>query len=240
VHEDDDDSPLARSLLALGARIEGRPDGCEFVLDGVPGRYTLGEVDDHDAGPSTHCRVPLPDGVQPFAMDLRPETAAERSALERGDAIDVELGDEAFDRAFVVEAAPAEVIRVLLDEPSRAALLALRPCRFALDAGDLHLSRPGTWTAPAAVAAIVRLCLDVRERAARLPLEMARHRQASGYRGDPATAAARQADLARAESEIEAVKAVRRTRRQSASASVGIAVLGVVVIAGFLGSMLHC
>jgi hypothetical protein len=240
LHGDNDDSPLGRSLRALGARTESRLDGCSFAVAGVEGRYTLGEVDDHDDGPSTHCRVRLPAEAPPFAMDVRPRTAAEERALERGDAIDLDLGDEPFDRAFVVEAAPADVIRVLVDGATRAALLSLRPCRFALDAGDLHLSKPGTWTAPPDVARIVRLCLDVRERAGRLPVEMARHHELAGYRGAMTTAAARQRDLARAASEIDAVKAVRRSRRQSASATVGIAVLGFVVVTGFVGTLLHC
>jgi hypothetical protein len=237
---DDDDVPLARSLQALGARTAPRLDGCDFVLDGVSGRYTLGEVQDDDDGPSTHCRVPLPEGVLRFAMELRPQTAAEQRALERGDAIDVELGDEVFDRAFVIEAAPGDVVRVLLDEPARAALLALRPCRFALDAGELHVSKPGTWVAPPDVARLVRLCLDVHERAQRLPLEMARHREPAGYRGALPTAAVRQEDLARAEREIEAVKSLRRTRRQAAGATAGIAALGAVVVFGFVGALLHC
>jgi hypothetical protein len=231
VRDEEEDSPLAWSLRSLGARVSPRLDGYDFVLRGVAGSYTLGEVDDHDDGPATHCRVPLPEGAPRFAMELRARTAEAQRALDRGDAIEVPLGDEAFDRSFVVEAAPADVIRALIDETTRAALLALAPCRFALDAGALHLSKPGTRTSKMIVAQVVGLCVDVHERVERLPLEMARLREPAGYRGTtPAEAAARPEEAARAAAEIEAVEDARRTRRQAQGMKAGVAIVATVVV----------
>jgi hypothetical protein len=163
-------------------------------------------------------------------MELRARTPDAQHALDRGDAIEVQLGDEAFDRAFVVEAAPSDVIRALLDESTRAALLALAPCRFALDAGALHLSKRGTRTSKAIVAQVVGLCVDVRERVERLPLEMARHREPAGYRGALGEAAARPEDAARADAEIAAVEDARRARRQAQGMKAGVAIITTVVV----------
>ena len=237
---DDDPSPVGDALRTLGARVATRLDGCDFELGAASGRYTLGEADDPPDEPSTHCRVAMPEGAIQLAMELRPQTDIEQRALDRGDAFDVELGDEAFDRAFVVEAAPVDVIRVLLDEATRVALLGLAPCRFALDAGELHLSKRGTLARADAVTRIVGLCVEVRDRVERLPLEMARHREPAGYRGEPLAESARPEDEARARREIEAVEDVRRLRRQVQGTKVGLLLLGLVVASTLLGGMLHC
>jgi hypothetical protein len=186
-----------------------------------------------------HCRVPLAYGAPRLAIELRPQTPEAQRALDRGEAIDIEVGDEAFDRAFIVEAAPTAAIRALLDGPTRTALLALSPCRFALDAGDLHLSKQGTSAEPPVVALMVGLCVGVRERVERLPLEMARWREPAGFR-DAAREPAMSGDSeARACAELEAVEDVRRTRRQGASANVGLVVLGVVVLGVLLEWITH-
>jgi hypothetical protein len=166
--------------------------------------------------PVMHFRLPL-GTVPPFLMDLRPQTAAEQRAIERGHAVDVELGDAGFDRDFVVEAAPSEVIRVLLDAPLRAELRALAPCRLTLVASELHLSRPWTvarWTAEeiAALARMVRLCVQVGERIHLLPVEMARGGHRGGYRG--ATLTATGECEAAAAAQVTALMDSRRRRRR--------------------------
>src|SRR5262245_16563640 len=66
-----------------------------------------------------------PAGGGQLDLDVRPETARERRRVRDGLAIDVELGDPHFDQAFVVEAAPSDVVKRLLDENVRERLLAL-------------------------------------------------------------------------------------------------------------------
>jgi hypothetical protein len=230
---------LAESLRAIGAWTAPRVDGYDFEIRGVAGRFVLGERDDPSDAALIHCRVPVTDGAPRLAIELRPQTPREQCALDRGEAIDVELGDEAFDRAFVVEVAPLEVVRPLLDEPTRAALLALAPCRFALDAGDLHLSKSATRIDPPVVALIVGVCVGVGERVDRLRLDGSMLRGAAAYRDAAPVPTRSSDDEARAQAELEAVAGVRRTRRQSSGANAGLVLLGVVVVGWMLDMLSH-
>lgn len=61
----------------------------------------------------------------PLALFVYKHGWNDDAKIARGEMVDVTVGDERFDRAFVVEAAPADVARVLLDERARQYLLAL-------------------------------------------------------------------------------------------------------------------
>lgn len=235
---DEDDSPLSRALRALGARVSPRLDGYDFELDGVAGQFILGEeADDRQTGPFTVCRMSLPTGGAAFVMELRPQTKDELSAVARGDAIDVEVGDVAFDRAFVVEAAPSHIVRILLDDPIRSALLSLAPCRFASAAGHVSLTRWGTCTESELVARVVGVCADFARGVERLPEELARQRPSAGYRGERTIVPPE--DAARAAEELAVVEGVRRTRRQIAGANVGLVALAVIVAATLYALWAH-
>ena len=225
---DEDDSPLYRALRALGARVSPRLDGYEFQLEGFTGQFVLGEeVEDREVGPFTVCRMQLPTGGPVFAMELRPQTEEEQSAVARGDAIDAEVGDVGFDRAFVVEAAPSQIVRILLGEQMRAALLALTPCRFACLEGHVSLSKQGTWTRADVVQRIVRACVDFAKAVQQLPAELARQREAAGYRGERIIL--RPEDEAGAAEELARVEDVRRTRRQLPGGNVGLLLIAAIV-----------
>lgn len=226
---DEDESPLSRALRALGARVAPRLDGYDFQLDGVAGHFILGEEEEDQDGPFTVCRMPLPKGGPVFVMDLRPQTKDELSAVARGDAIDVQVGDGAFDRTFVIEAAPSHIVRVLLDDQIRSALLSLAPCRLASAAGYVSLTKWGTCTESELVARIVGVCADFAKAVERLPEELVRQRQSAGYRGEGTIVPPE--DEARATEELAAVEGVRRTRRQIAGANVGLIALLVIVAA---------
>jgi hypothetical protein len=58
-------------------------------------------------------------------LEVRPELAGELFDKVLGMTVDVEVGDDAFDRRFVVEAAPRETARQLLAAPVRNALMSL-------------------------------------------------------------------------------------------------------------------
>jgi hypothetical protein len=226
------DSPrLLAGLRALGATVTPRDDGCDFVLGGATGTFVVGErsPDEPDDGSYTICRVPLAPGGPAFVMELRPQTMREQGNIARGDAIDVELGDPGFDRAFVVEAAPSAIVRAVLGETVRAARLALAPCHLACAAGHLKLSKAGVWIGERDIAGIVVVCLRVRDSLERLPEGVAHGGDATGYRGERVAPSGE--DLARAADEIAEVHRVRRTRRQSTSANAGLIVLGVLVAA---------
>jgi hypothetical protein len=60
-------------------------------------------------------------------VEVRPRTPAESQAAADGRAVDVPLGDPELEKAFIVEGAPAAVVRGLLTPERRRALVALAP-----------------------------------------------------------------------------------------------------------------
>ena len=61
----------------------------------------------------------------PLAFFMQKHGWGDAGKIARGDMVDVIVGDAAFDRAFRVEAAPADVARVLLHDRARGYLLQL-------------------------------------------------------------------------------------------------------------------
>jgi hypothetical protein len=221
---------LGETLRRLGARTTSRPDGHEFHLGGVSATYLLGEeIDDVDPGPFTVCTVPLQEGALHFVMELRPQSETEALAVARGEAVDVAVGDDLFDRAFVIEAAPSNVVAALLDDATRARLLALSPCRLVCTDDRVRLIKWGNCTQPEVVERIVLSCFGFRDAVQRLPETLARRQQPAGYRGGPPIT--RPEDLARAAREVAEIEQVRRTRRQVRGARVGVAFIGLALLA---------
>jgi hypothetical protein len=70
----------------------------------------------------TEVRAQLPEAY-PLAIHVRRQGWLDRGRIERGQVIDVELRDAAFDSRFLVEAAPAAVIAKLLDTQARQFLM---------------------------------------------------------------------------------------------------------------------
>ncbi|MEP6861324.1 MAG: hypothetical protein ABJE66_11920 [Deltaproteobacteria bacterium] len=70
----------------------------------------------------TEVRAQLP-GAYPLAIFIRRQAWLDRGRIERGQVVDVELSDAAFDSRFLVEAAPAAVIAKLLDAQARQFLM---------------------------------------------------------------------------------------------------------------------
>ena len=66
----------------------------------------------------TEIAVDLPRGC-PLAIHVRRHGWRDQRKIERGEMIDVQVGDLAFDSAFLVEAAPSDVAVRLLDAPTR-------------------------------------------------------------------------------------------------------------------------
>jgi hypothetical protein len=74
-------------------------------------------------GESTLVACELPDVK--FALELLPQGRGRERQIRDGEAIDVQLGDEAFDSCWMVEGAPADIVRRVLDAPTRQRLTAL-------------------------------------------------------------------------------------------------------------------
>jgi hypothetical protein len=227
---------IERGLWAIGARVERGKDGVFFSIGDASGHFGWPRPDDEERWP-LHCRVSLPPRAPVFELDVRPETGRERHRVSRGEAVDVVLQDARFDETFIVEAAPSDLIRSVFDEPVRAALLAIAPCRLRREGDVLHLAAGALGDARVALAAGV--CLAVVERLARAPATLAARELAAwhdthrhGYRDAPRPSRTVDDDL-RAQSEIAAVREARRLRRQIAGYP-----LGVTLIAVLAGGML--
>ena len=132
----------------------------------------------------TWCRVELPAALPPFEMDLRPETRTEARHVERGLAIDLIVGDRAFDESFIVEAAPSEMAKALLDEPARTGLLAFHPCRMTIAGGELHFSKGASLDELPEVRRVLELCSHVASRLQSLPAQFHEQRLAAAHGGE--------------------------------------------------------
>jgi hypothetical protein len=70
----------------------------------------------------TEVRAQIPEAY-PLAIYMRRQGWLDRGRIERGELVDVELGDATFDARFLIEAAPADVIAKLFDAQARGFLM---------------------------------------------------------------------------------------------------------------------
>jgi hypothetical protein len=171
-------------------------------------------------------------------MELRPQNAVELRHVEQGRAIDLILGDEMFDDAFIVEAAPSELARALLDEPIRAALLTFMPCRLTIAAQELCFEKQGAVDEPGEVRRLVELCVGACARLVSLSGEMQEKQLAlagelGGYRGPSPEALRTLGASSRDQAELEALVAARMRRKKwrNGQLVVGIVLAALVLIA---------
>jgi hypothetical protein len=184
----------------------------------------------------TVCRVVLPMERPPFEMDLRPETRWEARDVEHGRAIDLVLGDPPFDDSFIVEAAPAEHGRALIDVQTRTALLTFHPCRLTVLGRELRFTKPQALSEFAEIRRVLELCTDVSRRLATMPAQFEEERlaqareAATGYRGPSPETIHALATSSRSASELAALQQMRarRTKMRSMQAAFVVA-LGIVV-----------
>ena len=176
-------------------------------------------------------------------MDLRPETRWGVRDVEHGRAIDLVLGDEAFDDSFLVEAAPADMARALLDREARTALLSFHPCRLTVIGNELRFTKMALLDELAEIRRVLELCTRVRSRLESLPallheerLALAREgASAGGYRGPSAQEIRRPGAvvaIGRASSPALQRMRARRTMLRSAQAAllVGLGVVAWLVL----------
>jgi hypothetical protein len=74
----------------------------------------------------------------PLAMYVRRQGYHDEELVARGELVDVQIGDPAFDAAFLLEIAPADVARRLLDQPTRTLLAAYDPVELFTVEHDGH------------------------------------------------------------------------------------------------------
>jgi hypothetical protein len=143
-----------------------RVDG---VMDRLPIAFELGSG---DRGVNT---VILAAPLAPIQgnLEITREGLLAKIAKVFG-AQDVVLGDEAFDRAYLVKAAPEILARALLTDGVRRDLLAVEACRLAYDDGSHHrhgamvvLEVPGVVAEPTWLDRLQGLVVEIAR--ARLP-----------------------------------------------------------------------
>jgi hypothetical protein len=193
----------------------------------------------------TMCSVSL---VQPprFLMELRRQTGEELEQVRAGRAIDVVVGDPSFDDAFIVEAAPSDVAKKLLDADTRRMLLAMQPLRLCIAKDTLWLDVIGVVAHVAIAKSMLELVLAMARRIGEMPRAIAEERMAAdareapgaAYRGTtPGSAGAMAVWSPAAESEIAALLLARKRREHRTWTTVA---LGVVVWLTFSLATMRC
>jgi hypothetical protein len=158
----------------------------------------------------------------PLALYLRRAGAGDHEQVAQGGMVDVAVGDAAFDAAFVVEGAPAELVVQLLDEDLRELLLGLDDTAvLGAKPGFLCLSFHGQLNDPDAAFEIIHGVARAGARAARFSAADA---AADPYRRGPQRNLAAEADHARS------VILARHESVFEVSASRVIGVIAVVVL----------
>jgi hypothetical protein len=116
------DNARRRLFGRLSHELHGRVWNLMLHLepDGIP--CVVRYVREHKVD-CTHVDAELPVGY-PIAVRVKRRDRLDERAIARGALVVVELGDEVFDRAFAVEVAPADVMKLLLDDRVRRYLMA--------------------------------------------------------------------------------------------------------------------
>ena len=109
----------------------------------------------------TEIDVSVPRGYA-IALYVRRYEWLDPHEIRRDAMIDIELGDPAFDRQFLVEAAPAQIVRTVLAAPLRRLLVSHDAATLTTELlGDLtalRLAAP-TWLGPDAIVAAVEVLI---------------------------------------------------------------------------------
>jgi hypothetical protein len=226
---------VEEAFRSLGGEPRRTLRGIEGPVRGLSVRYSFSSGKRRVV--STLCCASLPIERPAFEMDLRPETRWGARDVEHGRAIDLVLGDQDFDDSFLVEAAPADLARALLDRETRTALLAFHPCRLTVLHDELRFSKMAELGEFAEVRRVLELCTHVRSRLESLPavlheerLALAREGAAtSGYRGPSPLAIGALATTSQSAGELAALRRIRTHRAMLRSAqAAAVVALGIV------------
>lgn len=229
-------------LSAIGALLGGGRDessawGCAL---GAPStlRFVI-----HGSGKRaerwTELEVELPVGY-PFALHICPQGWTERTSIAHGERVKLTTGDRLFDQSFVVEAAPADIVRPLLDARIRSQLYVLPSFELSTTttaAPMLHLEI-SCWVdvdeARALISALVSIANGLPEAYARVEAADAPRVIGAPFREQLDDSAAREAAAAR-DAEVALVHKVQRQR--SAETDAGSSDRGLALFLGILAGI---
>jgi hypothetical protein len=114
---------LEKLARDMGGTLSG--DELSAHLHGVPVRFayvTRGSEQSKQGWTEIDC---TPPHAYPLDLSVRRHGWLDDAMIERRAMVDIAVGDSRFDEAFLVEAAPADVVRILIDQALRDFLLSL-------------------------------------------------------------------------------------------------------------------
>jgi hypothetical protein len=118
---------LQQDVLAIANELGGQISG-QSVYATVDGVETVFRLAVRGSGKSaqrwTEVEVEVP-AKYPLTLLVRRHEWRDGGKIERGEMVDVELGDRSFDDEFLVEAAPADVVKLLVDRKIRELMWSL-------------------------------------------------------------------------------------------------------------------
>jgi hypothetical protein len=228
-------------LETIAQQLGGRADANQAIgsYRGLPVVYRF---ESRGAGSSSESWTEVDVYVSPaypLTLHVRRQVASDTAHIVRGTMIDVEVGDLAFDPAFLVEAAPADVARQLLDREARCYLAAHAEIDLETVVTNgrkvLRLGIRG-WLEelPEALAAIevtTRIVSRVRDAFAAVEEPAGFRDDGSPYRPLPDDRPAQDGAVAR-EREVAHVEQLRTERAQDARNTAVVVLL--LVLVGFL------
>lgn len=135
------ESSPARAAPSAGneeaARLLSSTDGRTGTLEGLPAEYRFQMSGRY--GDQTTTILTIARATPSLLLQVRRRDASDDELEKRHHLVDVKLGDAPFDDAYVVEGAPSDLVRALLDEPLRRALTDERSVVLNIDANQVQL-----------------------------------------------------------------------------------------------------
>jgi hypothetical protein len=231
-----------RTLLE-GAQVTPGSDQVQGAFRGIPLTFSYTTRGSGSAATAwTEITVPRRAGA-PVQLSLRPQTRREERLRDEGLVIDLVLDDPPFDDAFIVEGAPTDVVRALLDDPLRAALLWLQPIELDVADGKIMLAKEGWIEEEGAIRSAVEVAVMAAERVPRAveTADAAVEKVMSGpaFRQEPDATAERAAKTARA-AELADLSKVRSARAaaQMRGAWVAVVIVALITVLGLVVAIL--
>ncbi|MEZ4362462.1 MAG: hypothetical protein R3B48_19890 [Kofleriaceae bacterium] len=210
-------------LVSLAELLGGKHDGeasAEGRVLGLPASVTfVTRGDGARARPWTTIEVALPYPY-PLALHIRDHAPRDRRQIARGKMVDLDNSDPPFDRRFLVEAAPADVVRRALDAAARGYLMSQAEVELTTEPGPrpaLRLAVQRWMESPDEAADALRMLGRLVSRVRDIYQELADAQQVvSGdpYRPMLDAGLARDAMTSR-EAEVARVDGLRQRRRDS-------------------------
>lgn len=230
---------------AADARIVGI-SAVTGTLQGRPVRYAVSGADFNRSSRKwlTTASASLPPGAALLEMHLTPQTSRDPELVALGLEIDVTVGEPLFDAAFVVEAAPAETARAVLDAKTRSTLRALLPCELHVAGGEVFFRKKDNLSEAFEVREVATLVAGVATRTGSVGLELEDGKlralgEAGGYRGVSAADAGALLAGEGAHAELAQLRAVRNRRRARNQTMALTIVLVVGLVVMFFAWMHH-